>query len=32
MSTTAGQTSLRARPAYQALEDHHKRVQNLHLR
>ena len=32
MSTTAGQTALRDRPAYQALEDHHARVREVHLR
>ena len=32
MSTTAGQTALRARPAYQALEGHYQRVRDLHLR
>ena len=32
MSTTAGEAALRDRPAYQALEDHHARVRELHLR
>jgi glucose-6-phosphate isomerase len=32
MSTTAGQTALRDRPAYQALEDHYDRLRELHLR
>jgi glucose-6-phosphate isomerase len=32
MSTTAGPAALRDRPAYQALEDHHRRVGALHLR
>ena len=32
MSTTAGQTALRARPAFRALEEHRKRVADLHLR
>src|ERR671932_319941 len=32
MSTTAGQTPLRARAAYAALEDHYQRVRDLHLR
>jgi glucose-6-phosphate isomerase len=32
MSTTAGRTALRERPAYRALEEHHGRVGSLHLR
>jgi glucose-6-phosphate isomerase len=32
VSTTAGEAALRDRPAYQALEDHHARVRELHLR
>jgi glucose-6-phosphate isomerase len=32
MSTIAGETPLRARPAYQALEDHHKHLCDVHLR
>ena len=32
MSTTAGQTALRDRPAYQALEEHFAQVGGLHLR
>ena len=32
MSTTAGRTALRERPAYRALEEHHGRVGALHLR
>jgi glucose-6-phosphate isomerase len=32
MSTTAGQTALRDRPAYRALEEHFDRVGGLHLR
>src|ERR671932_246149 len=32
MSTTAGQTPLRARAAYAALDDHYQRVRDLHLR
>jgi glucose-6-phosphate isomerase len=32
MSTTAGHTALRGRPAYRALEEHHERVRGVHLR
>jgi glucose-6-phosphate isomerase len=32
VSTTAGEAALRDRPAYHALEDHHARVRELHLR
>jgi glucose-6-phosphate isomerase len=32
MSTTAGHTALRGRPAYRALEEHHRRVRGVHLR
>ncbi len=32
MSTTAGQTPLRRRPAFEALEAHHQHVRDLHLR
>src|SRR5256885_16236512 len=32
MSTTAAETPLPARPAYQALQEHYKRVRHVHLR
>ena len=32
MSTPAGPSALRSRAAYQALEDHHKRIGTVHLR
>src|SRR2546423_1436713 len=32
MSTTAAETPLPARPAYQALQEHYKRVRDVHLR